>query len=210
MAIPLFLDFDYTLFETAGLTREIRALFARHGVSDRQFQQSNEELKPAGYDPLLQTHYFWSTEPPGFAEELAEVLAATAPKLVYPDAQAFLAQLDRSAYSPAILTLGNDRFQRAKIAAAGLDRLIPAVYTCLEEKWLTVTQHVDQNQPFLLVEDRSDTIVMLARNHPHSYGIIVNRHGKERPAAYPYFQVVERLDKLTRPLPRRFPPLYTP
>jgi FMN phosphatase YigB (HAD superfamily) len=205
MSLPLFIDFDGTLFDTKALKKELDALFFEFGADKKAHSETYQPMRESGlYEPLDHAKLIWKTIPAGF-EAAVEALLANAERFTFPDAKRFLQSLS-GPYTLKILTQGSAHYQHQKITASGLGHFFDEILTCEAQKWEIIEQHVGKNQPFLLVEDRTDTIVMIAATHPKSYGIVIDRHNREPKNSFPLFQIVESFDKLL-PLPARFPQL---
>ncbi|HSI20577.1 MAG TPA: hypothetical protein VLA04_02635 [Verrucomicrobiae bacterium] len=203
--IPLFLDFDDTLFDTQAFKVWIRECLISHGATPQQIDGAYAPKPGTLYHPLRHIHAIWETPPAGIEKEVQSLYARGA-SLLFPDAITFLKDLDRSTYTPTILTLGDDEFQRAKIDGSGILNHLSDVLVCQEDKWKVLGNHVSPGTPLILVDDKPDTIVMVAKTHPKSYGVILDRSARERRRNYPLFRVVTNFDEL-RDLPLRFPEL---
>jgi FMN phosphatase YigB (HAD superfamily) len=208
--IPLFLDFDDTLFDTGMFKQRLIQIFAEHGISTERYHQTYQPLRQH-YHPLTHAAALWK-QPPSTLKVALDSLLQQAPSYCYPETTTFLHTINRTDYNVIFLTLGDTTFQREKIEAAGLAPYAQHIEVCQEEKWLALNKLLPPHSPFILIDDRPDTIIMTARSHPQSYGIIINRGHTERAGRFPLFQVVHSLSELAgnelrRPYPMILPSL---
>jgi FMN phosphatase YigB (HAD superfamily) len=193
--ITLFLDFDDTLFDSARFKQDLMPIFKKHGAVAKRVEETYASLR-SNYSPCAHATLLWKNKvPPGFINDITALLAAS-PKYLHKDALPFLKNLNREGYRPVYLTLGEPTFQIQKITGAGIEKYAAQIEVCQDDKWKVINNLLPENSRFILIDDRADTIIMTARFHPHSYGIIVNRSQTERVGRYPLFQVVHSLSEL--------------
>lgn len=204
--IPFFFDFDDTLFDTSRFKQRQKELFLSLGVSEEKYQETYEAFRTRGYEPLDHAKMLWPTTPKAFTTGLAD-LWDTAPQFLYQDAVNFCKRLNRDHFEPFVLTQGSEHYQHEKVERSGIEKLFQKIIVCQDEKWRIISEHLEPNQRFVLADNRTDTIIMLARAHPHGYGIVLDREGHEPHGGYPFFYLTSSFNDIKQ-LPERFPSLF--
>lgn len=155
------LDFDYTLFDTARFKEALFAALADCGPSRERWVETYEDVvgRDGGtthdYDPdlqveLLRDELTCSDEEVGRRLDEAMVVARTC---LYPGAADFLVGLRGLGYRLALLTLGNRQWQKRKIVASGVDRLVDEIHCVTGDKAAALRQLVVDGEAVACVND---------------------------------------------------------
>jgi FMN phosphatase YigB (HAD superfamily) len=85
-----------------------------------------------------------------------------------PGALTFLQSIDRTKYSPQLLTLGNPAYQEMKVTSLNLHPYFEAEHYCTEEKVDFLLKLIPRETHFVLIDDRSDCTEPVRKSFPHA------------------------------------------
>jgi len=183
MKIKLFIDFDGTIFDTAGFKKEIQGIFVRAGYNDADIQKAYV-ASSMDYCYSIEEHFerlqkIKKINPKLTLARVGDVYKKTK-KYIFDDVEEFLKNIDREKYEVILFTLGNVNFQKMKFASAGLNKYFDdAIYTPVQ-KWdyLSDKKIVEPNEGFVIIDDRGDTMEKISKKFRKSLAIEINRRDK--------------------------------
>ena len=178
------LDFDNTLFNAGDFKVALASSLARLGVSEELFWGTYRNARDEGDGGCtyrFEKHVDLLSERVCF-DKIAALCAlksvlSRAEDFLYPDAKDFLSRLISLSVPTVLVSHGNVEFQRAKIAAAGVDRLInqtvvtdqktpEAIAEVTADDTGTVYFINDHLEETLAVRDRVKNIVPILKRRP--------------------------------------------
>lgn len=191
--IPIFIDFDGTLFDTSAFKSEIVRAFTLSGYEP-------EDIRSTYIAECLDYKY----SPEGQFKRLLDIkhsneklvysrlnnLYANIPKYLYEDSCGFLTDIDRGKYQSNILTLGDLDFQTKKVMKSGLMDLIENLYICAEQKWDYMKNIVQPRDYFVMIDDRADTLENVKAKYPKSLCIQIVRQDLDMDDAAKFYKDV--------------------
>ncbi|MFA6603881.1 MAG: HAD family hydrolase [Patescibacteria group bacterium] len=155
-------DLDYTLLDTAKFKEALAEAYTSQGVSRERYEETyravvKREGKVYDYDPEVQLKMLGADlgGPEAVAEvrrRIGDVLASTE-KYLYPGSRELLAELRRHGGKLALMTLGNEKWQRAKIEHSGLADLFDEVVATEDKKVGVVRSLAEGGEPVIVVND---------------------------------------------------------
>jgi len=181
----IFIDFDGTIFDTAGFRDQIYKLLRRYDFDDQEITRFYREecldykFKPNGlFERLANLKRFNLSE----CRELMNQLYDKVPDYIFPDTFKFLKGIDRHHFEVNLLSLGDPAFQRKKIFSSGLDIYFDNIYITELQKWdyFRKKKLVADDEVFYLIDDRSDTIFEVKKNFPRSIALEIDRAKEDK------------------------------
>lgn len=183
MKTKLFVDFDGTMFDTAGFKEAMFQVFLKAGFS-------RNELLAAYQAECLDYKYSIA----GLTERLKKVrdfnisltqariekLFRDVPRYIYDDTEKFLQSVDKSKYELILITLGDTNFQHKKVENSKLEKYFDQVLYTEIQKWDYLENIVKKDERFILVDDRSDTIHQVGLEFPKALALQMNRRDEDR------------------------------
>jgi len=180
MKTKLFIDFDGTLFDTAGFKTEIQGIFIRAGYSDSDIQKTYI-ASSMDYCYSIEEHFerlqkIKKINPKLTLARIENAYSKTK-KHIYDDAVDFLENIDRDKYSVNLMTLGNENFQKKKFVSTGLKKYFDDVFYTPIQKWdyLEREKIVELSEYFVIIDDRGDTTEKISKKYRKSLAIEINR-----------------------------------
>ncbi len=136
------LDFDNTLFDTDAFKRALSGALVELGVSREVFWQLYPRVLDRGGERIgysverhaKQLHELMPDVDPYRATVFLERVLDRAPDFLFPDARDFLSRMIALNVPLVLLSRGDEWFQRRKIEAAGIDRLVHEIHVATEAK----------------------------------------------------------------------------
>ncbi|MFY9458085.1 MAG: hypothetical protein WAP23_04170 [Candidatus Spechtbacterales bacterium] len=175
----IILDFDYTLFDMKTFKRRLFDLFLEHGVSPKLVASSYEESKKGGgnYSPIQQ---FQILETAGVSdisklEQKFDALVREAGNYLYSDAVPFVEKM-RARHSLALLSHGEEGFQRSKIRACAFvyDACVEIVVTGNAQKDTEAAKLAD-GQRAIFIDDKPAVLAAAKKLAPNIVTVRMNR-----------------------------------
>jgi len=183
MKTKLFIDFDGTMFNTASFKDVIFDLFLKLGFNQTDIQNTYMaecmDYKfhvERNLDRLIKIKNIDEID----AKEKLRLIFHKIPDYIFPDTIDVLKQIDRDKYELNLLTLGDEDFQSKKVKASKIGKYFDNIYITEVQKWDYLKKLVDENEFFILVDDRGDTVEKVKNNFPRSLPIEINRPGEEQ------------------------------
>jgi len=175
MRTPLFVDFDYTLFD-AGAYRE--AIINCFGPENKQeaLAAYTAHTKEGHYRP--DHHIAAFTQDPEEQKKIYtrfEELTQTAADYLYPDTLDFLRSLSATPFQPFLLTLGDPDYQASKVLACGISGYFDAVYYTAIPKSHYLQGLVKSDDMFGVIDDSPDNLRSVLGAFPKAYAVFVDR-----------------------------------
>ena len=178
MKIKLFVDFDGTVFDTLGFKKRLFEIFTKAGFSHDEIEKTyNAECLDYKYSPLnnlkrlAKIHDFDIKK----AKERLKKLYLEVPKYVFSDVHEFLSQINKKKYELNLLTLGDKEFQKEKFDHSALEKYFNNLYYTEIQKWDYFKGLVKENDRFIIIDDRGDTMEMISKKYKQSLPIEINR-----------------------------------
>lgn len=130
----LFFDFDSTLYATSRLWDHWCGLLQEHFETNEKFQEAADALRPVGF--TLEGHArglgLDETAVARVCGESRTFMKRHGPSLVFPDVADFLN--NHADCRHAILTYGEEGYQREKISTAGLGGHFDEIHVCAGDR----------------------------------------------------------------------------
>ena len=184
MAISrVILDFDNTLFDADDFKVALSSSLKPLGVSDDLFwntyRQAREQRGDFGYsfERHVDLMAARQTIDARAAVGALQSVLARAGEYLYPDAKEFLSRLISLGIPATLLTRGDPDFQRAKIAACGIDRLVDEVIVTKEPKIRRVGEilRADEQGTVYYIDDHLDATQEIYKAHPRITPVLKRR-----------------------------------
>lgn len=177
------IDFDNTLFDSGDFKVALASSLAPFGVSEEVFWGTYLHARDEGDGGCT---YRFEKHVDLLAERVAmDRLAALAAlrsvlsradEFLYPDAKEFLSRLISLGVPTAILTHGDPEFQRAKLAASGVDRMVDSVVATDRKKVEVLPELIGTGNGLdYFVNDHLDETVAVKEAHPSVIPILKRR-----------------------------------
>jgi len=183
MKTKLFIDFDGTMFNTASFKSVMFDIFLKLGFNLTDIQNTYmAECMDYKYhvernlERLMKIKSVDENE----AKEKIGMMFHKIPDYIFDDTVEVLKSIDQNKYELNLLTLGDEDFQRKKVDASFLGKYFDNIYFATDQKWDYLKKLVDENEFFVLVDDRGDTVENIKKNFPKSLPIEINRPGEEQ------------------------------
>ena len=183
MKTKLFIDFDGTMFDTASFKDVMFAVFLKLGFNktdiDNTYMAECMDYKyhvDRNLDRLLKIKQIDEKE----AREKVRGIFNKIPDHMFDDTIEVLKQIDKKKYELNLLTLGDEDFQRKKVDASYVGKYFDNIYFATDQKWNYLKDIVKENEYFIMVDDRGDTVEKVKKNFTKSLAIEINRPGKEQ------------------------------
>lgn len=183
MKTKLFIDFDGTIFNTEGFKTLVFEVFTKAGFEMDDIEATyRSECLDYKYD--IESQMRRLAEIHSFDIELArgrlEKIYNKVPEEIFPDVKDGLLKIDRNNYEVNLLTLGDPGFQKKKAKHSGLLKYFDQGYYCDIQKWLYLDGLVNQNERFVMIDDRGDALEKIAKKFKKSLCIQMARASIDR------------------------------
>jgi FMN phosphatase YigB (HAD superfamily) len=179
----IFLDFDGTIFDTSLYRDILFEIFGEAGFLKSEILSNYEE-------ECLDYKF----SPEGLVERLGRIRSfdqtkvlkridnsyLKIPKLLYNDTFNFLQSINRDLYTVDLLSLGDITFQKKKINHSGLLSHFDKVYITDVQKWHYLKEIVGNEDHFIIIDDRADTIKNVGESFPNALPIEIRRGDADR------------------------------
>jgi phosphoglycolate phosphatase-like HAD superfamily hydrolase len=179
--MTILFDLDYTLYDTVAMKVElVRALCALGPSEETVLETFGDGCRltakgvryyvPELHAPLLYAASSDRTE----AEYLAAIDAVprSGARFLYPGVPELLTRLQAAGHRLILMTLGEDRYQRAKAVGAGLDAWFPEIRTTVEDKELIVGEYASMGAELAVVNDNVHETMRMRDVCPSAYYVI--------------------------------------
>lgn len=158
-------DLDYTLLDTAKFKEALAAAVTAQGVSRGRYEETYQavvkrEGKVYDYDPEAHLAALKADLPDAAAADearrgIAAVLADTE-KYLYPGAVELLQELRANGAGLALMTLGNEKWQRAKVEHSGLAAMFDEVLATEKKKAAAIRELGRDGGKIIVVNDNGE------------------------------------------------------
>lgn len=175
----IFIDFDGTLFSTQEYKKSLFELYEKAGYSEEEVEKAYwAECQDYKYSlrgnleklELLRPYDHETIDP------LVEESFARVPEYLYDDSINFVKSLDREKYEVNLLSLGDIEFQSEKINHSGITDLFDNVYITEQQKWDFLQDKIGQDEKFVIIDDRDDTMREIGEHFPAAVPIRIMRN----------------------------------
>ncbi len=191
--IPIFVDFDGTLFDTALMRDAIYDAFLKSGYDHEDIHSTyiaeclDYKYSPEGQFQRLQRIKHANER---LTSARIDNLYKLVEKYVYPDSRDFLSKINRSKYEADVLTMGDLKFQKRKVEVSGLSDVIDNTYICDIQKWDYLKNVVMHRDYFIIIDDRSDTLENVKNRYPKALCIQIVRNDLDIDDASKFYKEV--------------------
>lgn len=197
--IPILIDFDGTMFDTAGFKEEIFRVFSISGYDLEDIRSTFiAECMDYKYSPEQQFKRLLGIKHSN--EKLVDAridnLYKNVQRFLYADSECFLKEVDRTKYEICLLTLGDVDFQTRKVRESGLIGYFDNIFVCTEQKWDFIKNLVEFRDYFVIIDDRADTLNNVKNKYPKSLCIQVARQDLDLDDAAKFYKDVYQGIKL--------------
>lgn len=181
--MSIFVDFDYTLFNTTKMREALQRALAPWGVSPLVFNESEQRLCATKlYEPKQHLQLIaQSLEAKAGAKtnvDLAKMVAAydetiaDTSKFLYADSLDFLRRHQQEEVK--ILSFGNPEWQRRKILAANLQPLVSEIIT-IDQSKESLCQKWPRSPRSVFINDRGSEIDAIKKVRPDVFAVWIFR-----------------------------------
>lgn len=183
-------DLDYTLLDTEAFKASMVAALSALGPPPERIIEAYAETvgRKDGtydYDPDVHIGLLAGDLPrPGGVREARRAIDGAVRRIrehLFPGAEALLDSLHDRGIRLVMLTMGNEAWQRRKIAASGLARFFDVVRTVPAEKYSVVSEYTDGGKT-VVVNDNGLEVDAMATAAP-DYAYVVKRGPKPLPVS---------------------------
>ena len=205
-------DLDYTLLDTVKFKEALSEAVTSCGPSAERYEQTYDRIvkrdgKAYDYDPDVHLEALRDDFPDekSFAEarsRIDEVLSRTE-EYLYPGSVELLKKLHGAGAKQILLTLGNEKWQEAKVKHSGLADLFDGVVATGKKKGTVIRDFAAEGEEVVVVNDNGEEMKEMMEQMPEFRYIL-----KEGPKRFPEglklptgrtIEDVERLIGLTVP-----------
>jgi len=162
----LFIDFDDTLFDRDTFRGDLFEVMKSLGVSEEELEQSYRAVYVDGYaGPLAQLRYIDEhirKVDLVSAEKKIKTFLLDVSKYLYPETITFLQSIDRTKYSPQLLTVGGVNFQRSKVMGCDISKYFDLCHFVTEKKVVALKKIVARDERFILIDDKESELLPVA------------------------------------------------
>lgn len=171
MKTKLFIDFDDTLFDRDTFKERLVSLIKKQGFSDEEVEAGYREVyKNNGYEGVWAhlEYLHQNVRPIDMDKAKLDIndLFSGAKELLFSDVLKFLNSLDKKKYEINLITVGGLEFQRKKVSACEIEPLFDNCYFTTEEKSEALADLVGDDESFVLLEDKDETIESVKKIFP--------------------------------------------
>lgn len=179
----IILDFDNTLFDTDGFKRALSGALVELGVSRETFWQLYPRVLDHGGERLGYSverhakllHELLPDVDPYRATVLLDRVVDRSAEFLFPDAKDFLSRMISLNVPLRLLSRGDEWFQRRKIAASGLDRLVHEIDVGPEAKTVRIAKLPEVEGRTVFVNDHLEETREVMRSRPDWMPILKRR-----------------------------------
>lgn len=177
----LFIDFDDTLFNRNLFARRLFDILGRFQLTEVEKMESYKAVYKAGYAGILPHLEKLAELYPGkVSQEKFEEAKKGAMEFLsgnnlrqylFPEAEKFLAGIDREKYDVFLITVGGVEFQKAKVEGSGVAKFFDSahlIYTDAIGKDEALSQLVGKDEEFVLLDDKQSTLDTVKEKFPNS------------------------------------------
>lgn len=169
--MKIFIDFDGVLFNTGQMRDELFEILKNENFSFEEINQAYvDECADGNYRP--DGHLKRLAEIHSFDQKLAlnkiDQLIKNCKKYLFFDTIEVLGKLSKKYDELILLTLGDSDFQMAKIEACDISKYFSQVLDTQIPKWQFLQNIVDQNEEFIVLDDRDDNLIKIQEHFPKS------------------------------------------
>lgn len=179
----IILDFDNTLFDTDAFKRALSGALVELGVSREVFWQLYPRVLDQGGERIGYSvgrhakllHELMPDVDPYRATVLLERVLDRSADFLYPDARDFLSRMIALNVPLTLLSRGDEWFQRRKIEAAGVDRLVHEIHVGPQAKSASVLRLPDAPGKTVFVNDHLEETREVMRTKPDWMPVLKRR-----------------------------------
>lgn len=182
-------DLDYTLLDTAALKNALADAVTAHGPSREDYERTyRETVKREGkvydYDPDAHLDLLADAFPDEAARDAArrgmDGVLARSEEFLYPGVKELLTELRDHGAELTLLTLGNEKWQHAKVDRSGLRGLFDEVIATEKEKSGVISKIAGKDRRTIVVNDNGKELVEMQERAPE-LTYVLKRGPKEVP-----------------------------
>lgn len=178
----IFIDFDGTIFNTLAFRDKMFEVFTMAGFSEEEIKNTyaaeslDYTYSPEGqFERLKKIHEFDVSR----ARLRMDKHINSSPAYLFDDFVPFIKNLNREEYEVDLITLGDIDFQKAKVINSGIVSSFDNVYYCDIQKDIFLSDIVDLNEKFIIVDNRADALEKIAKKYKRSFPIFIDRVQKD-------------------------------
>lgn len=178
MKTKLFIDFDKTLFDTSQVKERLVRIFGQFDFSQEEIDQTYlAETLDGKYSPEGQAKRLNDIRQ--FDLEVAELkiksMIFDSGKLLYPDTNEFLDNIDKEKYEVNLLSYGDVEFQSRKVKHSGITDKFDNIYITNIEKQIYLKDIVSEDENFFVIDDKIDNLEKISAEYNKAFMIYINR-----------------------------------
>ena len=179
--MKIILDFDNTLFHEEPFARNMRERFQEYGISDDIYDKSVLEARDGEVwlqFRLMKLLAERSSVPFSHLKQALDAAISRAKEFLYPDVIAFL-QTVQADHQVSILTFGDDKFQRMKVAGAGISWYLQNVVVTQDIQKVADAEALALGEAALFIDDNPRALEAVKNRALHITTVRMRRgHGK--------------------------------
>lgn len=189
--MKIFLDFDGTLFDTENaFKRDLFSVFVSCGISLEMVEDVYEEMSktrffggfmysPQQHAEALRKKNFLKIDEKKLLAEVSCFMKGDLSRYVFSDSFGFLNSFKKSELH--ILTFGEERYQKEKIAQSGVKKYVADVFVVQEEKSKTIARMCQEGgEKIFFLDDSLKMVSEMKRSLPWVQTILLSRPGRRR------------------------------
>jgi len=183
MKTKIFIDFDGTIFNTEKFKDDMFFALRKLGFDEEtvmchyQDECKDKHFSLDGLIERLRAVRKFNVED---IEKQVNQIYSDAPNLIFADFMPFLEKVDREKYEVDILTLGDLEFQKSKVTSSGIVSNFDNIYYTEVDKWDYIKKIISKDEPFILIDDRADTIDKVAKGYSKSTALWIDRKARDK------------------------------
>lgn len=164
--MTIIFDLDYTLLDTVMFKEALKEVVTSLGVSPERYEETYKQIvkregKTYDYDPgahIEALHKDLGGQPGRMAEVMAKInqVLARTEEFLYPGSVELLNKYRNSGAKLVLLTLGNEKWQQAKVKHSGLTVLFDEVVATGKNKSEIIKTLAEGDEKVIIVNDNGE------------------------------------------------------